>query len=210
MSLCDADLIGNPCEHAALPANGGPEFGCGEVASPARPGVHHGATIAPSDTPRNYCFRMAKKTHRPASFGAWLESQLLRREWNQSDLARRIDVRPSVVSRWIRNERVPSPASVGRIADVLMVDVDDVLTRAGHRPALPTDDLDAIHARLDPYLRQVLDLPDTLDHIVALVAATVETATAIRSRHPERTPAAAESRGDPAATASPARHRGAR
>lgn len=36
---------------------------------------------------------------------------------------------------WLNGTRLPDPASVDRIADVLGLDVDLVLTLAGHRPA---------------------------------------------------------------------------
>lgn len=69
-------------------------------------------------------------------FGRWLAERLRGREWTNSDLARRMGTSPSVVSRWVRGERVPDPESCDKIADVLGVDVDLVLTLAGHRPAI--------------------------------------------------------------------------
>lgn len=70
------------------------------------------------------------------SFGHWLARQLDRREWKAADLARRLDVRPGVVSHWLRDQRTPSTPSCERIADVLRVDIDTVLEKAGHRPSL--------------------------------------------------------------------------
>ena len=67
-------------------------------------------------------------------FSDWLKDELRRREWNMSDLARRLDISPSVVGRWIRDGRIPTPESCDRIADVLGLDVDRVLVLAGHRP----------------------------------------------------------------------------
>lgn len=138
---------------------------------------------------------MTRKTHRPASFGAWLEAQLLRREWNQSDLARRVGVRPAVVSRWIRNERVPSPASADRIADALTLETDEVLTRAGHRPDLTRTALDALHARIDPHLRKVVGRPGADDAIVASVRNVVEL---LESISPPPASAAADDAESPA------------
>lgn len=68
-------------------------------------------------------------------FGRWLANQMDRREWTQADLARRLSASTGAVSMWLRGERVPSPASCDRIADVFGLPVDDVLTLAGHRPA---------------------------------------------------------------------------
>ncbi len=73
-------------------------------------------------------------------FGDWLRIEIRRREWNLSDFARRANVDSSMVSRWARNERLPSPESCDVIADVLGVDVDLVLSLAGHRPAEVGDD----------------------------------------------------------------------
>lgn len=73
-------------------------------------------------------------------FADWFRRQLDRREWNMSDFARRSDISPSVVGRWARGERIPEPASCDVIADVFGVDVDTVLTLAGHRPTPHDDD----------------------------------------------------------------------
>lgn len=67
-------------------------------------------------------------------FDLWLKEQLRRREWSESDLARKMEMRPSVVNRWVRGERVPSSESAEKIADVLGTDTDWVLTLTGHRP----------------------------------------------------------------------------
>lgn len=90
------------------------------------------------------------------TFSAWLREQMRRRDWNQTELARRLGTHSSVVSRWVRGERVPDPESVDRLADVFGLRVDDVLAIAGHRPhvePLPPDDprreLVAIVERLD-------------------------------------------------------------
>src|SRR5215211_1120923 len=42
-------------------------------------------------------------------FGTWLRGQLEQRGWNQSDLARRIESYPSLVSKWIRDLQRPQP-----------------------------------------------------------------------------------------------------
>ena len=65
------------------------------------------------------------------SFGVWLQYQLDRREWSQSDLSARSGLSTGLISNYINGVRHPSPQSVDRIADALMIDVDEVLTRAG-------------------------------------------------------------------------------
>ena len=56
------------------------------------------------------------------------------------------------VSQWVNGSRIPDPKSVDRIADVLGVDLDTVLTLAGHRQHMGEPDPDdrpaAIAARL--------------------------------------------------------------
>lgn len=74
-------------------------------------------------------------------FPAWLRGELDRRSWNGSEFAERVDADPGVVSRWLRGLRAPTPESCARIAAALAVDLDRVLTLAGHRPlAAPGDD----------------------------------------------------------------------
>jgi transcriptional regulator with XRE-family HTH domain len=92
------------------------------------------------------------------SFGQWLAGELRRREWNASDFAARANVTPSMVSRWLRGTR-PSPESCDVIADVLAADLDMVLTLAGHRPSVLTDD-DPAMAALVAMLRRIRLTPD--------------------------------------------------
>lgn len=73
-------------------------------------------------------------------FATWFRQELRRREWNQSDAARRLGVSSSVVNRWYRGERLPDPRSCDTISDVFAVSLDRVLELAGHRPpAAPFD-----------------------------------------------------------------------
>lgn len=86
------------------------------------------------------------------SFGGWLRHELARRHMRQADLARRMQASTGAVSDWVNDRTLPSPASVDRIADVLMVDVDEALAIAGHRPVRYRDDLEQFRAELEPYL----------------------------------------------------------
>lgn len=74
------------------------------------------------------------------AFGEWLKQELARRGWSQTELARQVGTSTGTVSDWVRGVRTPTPESCDRIADVLVMDVDDVLTRAGHRPPEWKDD----------------------------------------------------------------------
>jgi transcriptional regulator with XRE-family HTH domain len=80
-----------------------------------------------------------------------LESELRRRDMRQADLARRLHTSTGTVSDWINNKRLPSPTSVERISDVLVLDYDLVATKAGYRPAIhevPPDSREARAAHL--------------------------------------------------------------
>lgn len=128
-------------------------------------------------------------------FGAWLAMELRRREWSASDFARYAKVTPSMVSRWLRGT-VPSPESCDVIADVLHADVDQVLSLAGHRPPMVTDD-DPAMANLVATLRKIrltaereTVLRSTLDGYLAYdqhIQAAASTATP--APRPDRAPA---------------------
>lgn len=68
------------------------------------------------------------------SLPKWLQRQMDRREWSQATFARNLGVSTGLVSNWLTGVRRPNPESCERIADVLFVDVDEVLAIAGHRP----------------------------------------------------------------------------
>lgn len=73
------------------------------------------------------------------TFGAWLRVQIKRRGLTQTEFAERAGTVQSVVSRWIRGERLPDTDSCDRIADALGVHIDEVLVRASHRPDINGD-----------------------------------------------------------------------
>lgn len=67
------------------------------------------------------------------AFGAWLASEVRSHGLNQGEFARRVGVSATTVSRWLKG-RVPKGRYIEQIADVLLLDVDQVLTRSGYRP----------------------------------------------------------------------------
>lgn len=78
---------------------------------------------------------MARKEQRTrGQFGEWFKRALWRAELTQAEFARRGEFTPGQVSFWARGERLPEPASIQRLAAVLGMDVDEVLSHAGHRP----------------------------------------------------------------------------
>lgn len=120
------------------------------------------------------------------TFGQWLRHELARREMKQADLARRLGASTGAISDWVNDKRIPDPSSIHRIADVLFVDVDEVLAIAGHRPRLPQDELERWQSVLRPYLRR-LD-PANPEHVMALVAAAEQQIRVEELRAGTRTP----------------------
>lgn len=97
----------------------------------------------------------------------WLKGQLRRREWTQADLARRMAVSTGTISRWARGERIPTPESCDRLADVLGVDLDTVLGVAGHRPP------DSVYGANDARNDIISQLPKLTDDQAALALGIV-------------------------------------
>jgi transcriptional regulator with XRE-family HTH domain len=67
-----------------------------------------------------------------ATFGEWLRPLLVARNMRQGQLARRIGVAESTVSRWLSDRNVPEPEQCAAIAQVLRIPLTDVLRAAGH------------------------------------------------------------------------------
>src|SRR5215204_4575530 len=101
------------------------------------------------------------------SFSAWVLEEMRRREWRQADFARAAGVDVSMVSRWLQGRR-PDPASLERVALALAVDLDALLTMAGHRPRSPRDD-DPRVAALVAKVRQVTWTPERFLIVDALL-----------------------------------------
>lgn len=101
------------------------------------------------------------------SFIEWLGEEMRRREWRQADFARAAGVDVSMVSRWLRGRR-PDPASLERVAAALGMDLDALLTLAGHRPRSPRDD-DPRVAALVAKIRQVQWTPERFLIVDALL-----------------------------------------
>ncbi len=80
---------------------------------------------------------MATASERGLRFARWLENELDRHGWTQSEFANRLPGGESVhskVSRWILGERIPSTEQCQVIATALDIHLDEVLAAAGHRP----------------------------------------------------------------------------
>jgi transcriptional regulator with XRE-family HTH domain len=93
-------------------------------------------------------------------FASWMQNQLLRRQWNEADLTRRLQVSSGTVSRWMSGERRPSSLSCDLIADAFGVEPDLVLTLVGHRPATEALEPDDERSHLISLLKRVKLTPD--------------------------------------------------
>jgi len=115
-------------------------------------------------------------------FSAWVRQQLRRRQWNDAELARQLDMPSGTVSRWMRGERQPSTRSCDLIADVFGVDVDLVLTLAGHRPQPGVAQPDDPRTELIAMLNRVQLTPDRLAGLEGTLRAWLEIDRATRTR----------------------------
>ena len=95
------------------------------------------------------------KNWKDEGFPLWLQQRLEDRGWKAADLAPKIPVVPSLVSRWMDESQRPSPESVLKIADALGVDEVEAMIAAGYlspRPGEPGTDsprLFELHKKLD-------------------------------------------------------------
>lgn len=83
-------------------------------------------------------------------FARYLVAQMEDARVSQTALAERMGVTQPMISAWARGEKRPSPANCDRLAEALALDVDEVLTQAGYRPRLVTDE--------EPELRSILEM----------------------------------------------------
>jgi transcriptional regulator with XRE-family HTH domain len=79
---------------------------------------------------------MAKNNnnHTTDTFPDWLQSELDRRGWRATELARRADLDDGIISRALSGARVPSVGSLEKIAAALDIPIEEVLRPAGILP----------------------------------------------------------------------------
>lgn len=178
MALGDTYLISDPIEPTPLGDDRFSDLVGGEVASPAR-NVAHATIIVPTATFRNYDCCMDKEVVRERTFGEWLRGKLASRDWSGADFARAIQAAggratPGDVSRWLRDQRTPNPDSCYKIADVLHLPVDEVLTRAGHRPPDYDVDPDSPPERFRAMMRRIKWDPQREQLVEAMLRQMIE------------------------------------
>jgi len=59
-----------------------------------------------------------------AEFGRRLQSLMLKKGWNQSDLARKVGIGRDSVSQYVRGRSIPSPPNLDKLAGVLGIEKD--------------------------------------------------------------------------------------
>lgn len=98
---------------------------------------------------------MSTEKERAEHFGKWLREVLKQRGLSQTELARQMEKNKGVVGNWVRGDRLPSPESCDRLADVLLISLDRVLAEAGHRPPDIHIHPDSATAQLLPLIEKI-------------------------------------------------------
>lgn len=104
------------------------------------------------------------------SFSDWLNAQLAERNMSAAELARAMNKDQGVVSRMLRGERSPSPATIQSIANALRLPLDIVLRASLNMTPNPKVDPDDERAN---HLIQSLKKPSSkqraLDYLQLLI-----------------------------------------
>ena len=119
-------------------------------------------------------FQMEASGWQHERFVEWLRTQLRRRGWNAAELARRLRVPSGTISRWMTGERQPSSRSCDLLADVLDVDLDLVLTLAGHRPGPEAPEPDDQRAAIIALLERITLTPDRAAGLLGTLTSWLE------------------------------------
>lgn len=59
-----------------------------------------------------------------AEFGKRLYSLMLKKGWNQSEMARRVGIGRDSISQYVRGRSIPSPANLDKLATILGIEKD--------------------------------------------------------------------------------------
>jgi len=104
------------------------------------------------------------------ALGGRIKIALQRRGWDQSDLARKMNVSRATVSRWASNSRAPSPDTLREMADLLNVSIDWLTGRTDDpSPPDPYPDFDPLaedwYDHAPDWLREMYDDPEYRPYI---------------------------------------------
>lgn len=100
-----------------------------------------------------------------SEFGVYLKQRMSELDTNAYQVAKATGLQPGTISHWVNGRRLPSPESCAILAEALALDVDDLLTRAGHRPRFRTDENPAraeIHKMVDQLPEDEIELMRSL------------------------------------------------
>ncbi|MGI9554598.1 MAG: helix-turn-helix domain-containing protein [Vampirovibrionia bacterium] len=64
-------------------------------------------------------------------FQKYLNKELYNRDWSQRELAGKVGVHESLVSRWMKGERVPTLPNIIKLAILFETSVDVILEKMG-------------------------------------------------------------------------------
>ena len=76
-------------------------------------------------------------------FSEWLQAEMEKRGWSQSDLARSADLNRAVINKLLNGKSHPQPTTLGAISRALKMPIEITYRAAGLLPAAPDAD-DAI------------------------------------------------------------------
>jgi transcriptional regulator with XRE-family HTH domain len=83
---------------------------------------------------------------RNASFSHWLQTEMNKRGWSQSDCARAADLNRAVINKLLNGRCSPQPATLMAIARAFKIPVETAYRAAGLLP--PNNDIDDTAAEL--------------------------------------------------------------
>lgn len=73
-------------------------------------------------------------------FAEWLQAEMDRRGWSQSDLARYADLNRAVINKLLNGKSHPQPSTLSAISRALKMPIETTYRAAGLLPAAPDTD----------------------------------------------------------------------
>jgi transcriptional regulator with XRE-family HTH domain len=80
---------------------------------------------------------MASAVGKNHKFNDWLNKEMNKRGWSQSDLARSSELNRAVINKLLNGQTLPRPATLEAIARALKAPVEQVYRMAGLLPEIP-------------------------------------------------------------------------
>lgn len=74
------------------------------------------------------------------TFGEWLASEVVLRDWTQADLARKSGLNRAVISKLLSDKSDPSPETCKALAKALKKPIEEIYRVAGLLPPIPEND----------------------------------------------------------------------